>query len=227
MTVNLLLFASCREAVGDRECSLELHDGTTVGDLRSALSKYFPVLSGIAGSVSFAVNEEYARDELTLQDGDQVALIPPVSGGSGDFVRITDLPITADAHAWVTADSDGAVVRFEGVVRDNGNGKATDHLEYEAYEPMAKRVLMSIAEQAAQQWNTGDVAIWHRVGRLEVGEISVLITVASPHRAEAFSACRYVIDQVKEVAPIWKKEVGPDGSFWVEGPRSESAEEGG
>ncbi|MBT4100025.1 MAG: hypothetical protein HOM68_05750 [Gemmatimonadetes bacterium] len=226
MTVTLLLFASCREAVGAQETVLEVGENYCVGDLRRDLGQHLPPLAGIAPSISIAVNEEYAGDDIELKDGDQVALIPPVSGGSGDAktICVSEQVIAADAHAWVTSEADGAVVRFEGVVRNNANDLTTEYLVYEAYEDMARRVLASIAQEAAQQWDIGKLAISHRVGRLEIGEVSVLITVASPHRAEAFSASRYVIDRIKEVAPIWKKEVGPDGSFWVEGPRAQSKE---
>ena len=177
-----------------------------------------PVLAGISPSLSIAVNEEYATDERILKPGDEVALIPPVSGGSDDHVVITAEPIASDAHAWVVEPTDGAVVRFEGVVRNNAADQQTDHLEYEAYEPMVRKVLSTIVAEAHDKWKIGTAAISHRIGRLSIGEISVLITVASPHRAEAFSACRYIIDRAKEIAPIWKKEFGPDGSFWVEGP---------
>jgi molybdopterin converting factor subunit 1 len=225
MTITLLLFASCREAVGAQEMCLDVGENYCVGDLRNDLGRHLPPLAGMAPSISIAVNEEYATDDIELQHGDQVALIPPVSGGSDDekTICICEGVIAADAHAWVTSKTDGAVVRFEGVVRNHANDVATDYLVYEAYQDMAKRVLAAIAQQAVHQWDIGALAISHRVGRLEIGEISVLITVASPHRAEAFSACRYVIDRIKEVAPIWKKEVGPDGSFWVEGPSAESS----
>jgi len=218
MTITLLLFASCREAVGDRERSIEIDSGASVGDLRRGLVSLVPVLAGISPSLSIAVNEEYATDERILKPGDEVALIPPVSGGSDDHVVITAEPIASDAHAWVVEPTDGAVVRFEGVVRNNAADQQTDHLEYEAYEPMARKVLSTIVAEAHDKWKIGTAAISHRIGRLSIGEISVLITVASPHRAEAFSACRYIIDRAKEIAPIWKKEFGPDGSFWVEGP---------
>lgn len=227
MTITLLLFASCREAAGTRSASLQLKPGCRVRDLRATLPDHLPSLAGIAPSLSFAVNEEYVQDDHELQDGDEVALIPPVSGGSGLPIHVTANVIPPDAHEWVAAPSDGAIVRFDGIVRDHADGKATSHLEYEAYQPMAERVLKQIAAEAKDLWPVGEVAIWHRTGRLEIGETSVLITVGSPHRAEAFIACKFVIDRVKEIAPIWKKEVGPDGSFWVEGPQTPSPDHRG
>ena len=218
MTITLLLFASCRESVGRSTVTLEMAPGSCVGDLRRQLPGELPSLAGIAPSISIAVNEEYAKEDVRLHDGDEVALIPPVSGGSQAPIVVSEETIASDSHAWVAQTTDGAVVRFEGIVRDNARERPTNHLEYEAYVPMAQKVLGTICEEARQHWPVGQIAISHRVGRLEIGEISVLITVGSPHRDEAFSACRFVIDRIKEVVPIWKKEVGPDGSFWVEGP---------
>ena len=224
MTITVLLFASCRESVGRRNVTLQMDQGSRVGDLRHSLATELPALAGIAPSVSIAVNEEYVQDECPLRDGDEVALIPPVSGGSQAPILVTDQTILPMSHAWVAQATDGAVVRFEGIVRDHARDRPTSCLEYEAYVPMAQKVLTRISEEARQEWPVGLIAISHRVGRLEIGEISVLITVGSPHRAEAFSACRFVIDRIKEIAPIWKREIGPDGSFWVEGPHEQSGD---
>ena len=124
-----------------------------------------------------------------------------------------------DLYRDVLRDGNGAVVTFCGVVRDNSGGRRTDHLVYDAYEEMAERKMAEIGAEVENRWDIRDIAMVHRVGRLEVGEISVLIAVASPHRAQAFEACHYAIDRVKEVVPIWKKEVGEDGTWWVEGPQ--------
>lgn len=133
--------------------------------------------------------------------------------------EIVEKPIAPDAlYRQVLKDYNGAVVTFCGVVRDHSGDKRTDHLFYEAYPEMAKKKMAEIGAQVKEQWSIDDIAIWHRVGRLEIGEISVLIAVASPHRAQAFEACRYAIDRLKEIVPIWKKEVGEDGEVWVEGP---------
>ncbi len=133
--------------------------------------------------------------------------------------RITDEPIAPGAlYDEVRADGDGAVVTFAGVVRDHSNGRRTDHLVYEAYPPMAEREMAKIGEEAALRWEVDDIAILHRVGRLEIGEISVLVAVSSPHRADGFSACRFAIDRLKQTVPVWKKEMSEDGEYWVEGP---------
>ena len=138
--------------------------------------------------------------------------------------RIVEEPISSDAlYAHVLKESNGAVVTFCGVVRDHSGETATDHLVYEAYAEMAEKKMAEIGGEIRARWNIEDVAMLHRVGRLEVGEISVVIAVASPHRSEGFEACRYAIDQLKEKVPIWKKEVGQNGAAWVEGPRPAGA----
>ena len=135
--------------------------------------------------------------------------------------KIVDAPIASDAlYDEVLKDYNGAVVTFCGVVRNHSGETSTDFLVYDAYKEMAEKKMSEIGDQAKKQWNIEDVAILHRIGRLEIGEISVLIAVASPHRAEAFDACRYVIDKLKETVPIWKKEVGENGEAWVEGPQA-------
>lgn len=134
--------------------------------------------------------------------------------------RITENPIVPDElYQQVLQDSNGAVVTFCGVVRNHANNKPTRYLVYEAYPEMAEKKMAEIGAQIAAQWGIQEVGIVHRVGRLEIGEISVLIAVSSPHRGQAFEACRFAIDRLKEVVPIWKKEVGEDGEQWVEGPR--------
>ena len=135
--------------------------------------------------------------------------------------KIVDAPIASDAlYEEVLKDYNGAVVTFCGVVRDHSGETTTDFLVYDAYKKMAEKKMSEIGDQAKEKWNIEDVAILHRIGRLEIGEISVLIAVASPHRAEAFDACRYIIDKLKETVPIWKKEVGQNGEAWVEGPQA-------
>ena len=137
------------------------------------------------------------------------------------MIKVIEAPIRPEElFAAVLSDGDGAIVTFSGVVRNQTNGKRTNHLVYEAYPEMAEAKMVQISKEARARWQLDRVAILHRIGRLEVGEISVLIAVSSPHRAEAFAACEFVIDRLKEVVPIWKKEVGDDGEFWVEGPAS-------
>ena len=133
--------------------------------------------------------------------------------------EVTDQTIDPDAlYSEVLEDSDGAVVTFCGVVRNHSGDRRTDHLVYEAYPAMAEKKMAQIGDEIRERWELGDMAILHRTGRLEIGEISVLIAVASPHRGDGFEACRYAIDRLKETVPIWKKEVTPDGEYWVEGP---------
>ncbi len=133
--------------------------------------------------------------------------------------EVTDQRIDSDAlYQEVLEDSNGAVVTFSGVVRDHSGERRTDHLVYEAYPAMAEKMMAQIGEEIQERWELGDVAILHRIGRLEVGEISVLIAIGSPHRGDGFAACRYAIDRLKETVPIWKKEVTPEGAYWVEGP---------
>jgi len=137
--------------------------------------------------------------------------------------KITEKEISIDAlYKTVLRDSHGAVVTFAGVVRDNSGDKRTDYLEYEAYTDMAEKKMAEIGGEIQKKWGIDAMAILHRIGRLEIGEISVLIAIASPHRVEALAACKYAIDRLKEVVPIWKKEVGEDGNYWVEGPVSAS-----
>ena len=138
--------------------------------------------------------------------------------------KITEDEISVDAlYKTVLKDSHGAVVTFAGVVRDHSGDKRTNYLEYEAYTNMAEKKMAEIGDEIQRQWGIADVAILHRVGRLEIGEISVLIAIASPHRAEALAACKYAIDRLKEIVPIWKKEVCENGDYWVEGPVSASS----
>ena len=142
--------------------------------------------------------------------------------------RITEQPIAPEAlYGEVRADGDGAVVTFAGVVRDHSKGKRTDHLVYEAYKPMAEQEMAKIGEEAVSRWEIDDIAMLHRVGRLEIGEISVLIAVSSPHRGEGFSACEFAIDRLKQTVPVWKKEMSEDGEYWVEGPARPGADTGG
>ena len=217
--LKVLFFASCREAVGRRETSVVLDGPSTVAGLLDTLCREHPSLGPLSGSLQVAVNAEYASREARLHDGDEVALIPPVSGGSGDLFRIVTEAISVDdLQDRVRAPGDGAVVTFSGTVRNRTGDLETAYLEYEAYPEMAERVMAQLAAEARQRWPVGRIGILHRVGRLEVGEISILVSVAAGHRREAFEACHHLVDRLKEQVPIWKKEVGPDGEYWVEGP---------
>jgi len=217
--LRVLFFASCREAAGRREADFELDGPLTVAGLLDALCRDHPSLGPLSGTLQVAVNAEYAPRDASLRDGDEIALIPPVSGGSGDVFRIVTEAIRLDAlQDQVRTAGDGAVVTFSGTVRGRTGDQLTSYLEYEAYPPMAERVMARLAAEARERWPVGRIGILHRVGRLEIGEISILVSVAAGHRREAFEACHHLVDRLKEEVPVWKKEVGPDGEYWVEGP---------
>ncbi len=226
MRVSVRLFASMRELFGATTLERELPEGATVGDLIGLLRQQANGRSTPA-VLHVAVNQRYATPETFLADHDEVAILPPVSGGAPDPAakqrfQITEQPLSLDGLAGlVTAPAHGAIVLFSGTVRGQTGSQETDFLEYEAYPEMAVQVLAQIADEVQKQWpHVLDVAIVHRVGRLEVGESSVMVAVAASHRQGVFEACAYAIERLKQIAPIWKKEVGPDGSYWVEGPRS-------
>lgn len=217
MRVEVRLFASHREALGQDRVTLELEEGATVGHLVAALLQAHPDLQDACGSFLVAVNREYAKPDTILGPGDEVALIPPIAGG-GPF-RITEEEVRPQmATEAVRRESHGAVVSFIGVVRQQSQGKQVLHLEYEAYPDMAEAKLAEIGAEIRERFGLEDVAIVHRIGRLLVGEIAVVIAVGAPHRQEAFAACHYAIDRIKQVVPIWKKEVFADGEVWVEEP---------
>lgn len=219
MRVTVHYFAGHRDITGQRVEPIELDEGATLGALWELLVAKYPRLAPYAGKLLFAVNQEFADLATELRDGDEAAFIPPVSGGgeATPLFRITDQPIDpAPLVALVAAPAMGAIVTFAGVARDNFGGRSTAFLEYEAYTPMAVRVLEQLAAEARAQWGTGAIAIHHRIGRLAIGETAVLIVVASAHRREAFAAAEWLMDRIKEVAPIWKKEHWADGETeWV------------
>jgi molybdopterin synthase catalytic subunit len=216
MRVHVLLFAALREAVGAKELFLELRSGASVQDALAVLGSEHPALDKFRGRVLVSVNREHRSLETPLSDGDEIAILPPVSGGSGS-VRVQVEPLSLDALlAEVQSPDCGGIVTFTGAVRSVSRGQRIDHLEYEAYEPMALRELERIRAEVRSRWPEVRLAIAHRLGRLELGEAAVVIVAASPHRADAFDACRYAIDTLKKTVPIWKKEFGEEGSCWVE-----------
>lgn len=216
MQVRVLLFGSLREAAGAKELSVTLPERAAVRDLRAELAS-LPAFQRLAGRLRVAVNHEFAADDAALADGDEVAFLPPVSGGSGAPCTISEHPLDeAAVAARVTGDDAGGVVTFVGAVRDRARGRAIRHLEYEAYPEMAVAEMERICEAASRRWPGVRVAIAHRVGHLEVGDLAVVVVAAAPHRAEAFDACRFAIDTLKQSVPIWKKEVATDGAYWVD-----------
>ncbi len=216
MQVRVLFFGGLREALGTKESAEELPEGATVGFLREVLAARAPVMQALEGRLRIAVNQEFAEDGAPLRDGDEVALLPPVSGGMG-ACSLSEHPLDeAAVNARVAGPDCGGVVTFVGAVRDQSRGHDIRHLEYEAYPEMALREMERITEEAAERWPGSRVAIAHRVGHLEIGDLAVVVSAAAPHRAEAFSACRFAIDTLKKRVPIWKKEVANDGAFWVD-----------
>jgi molybdopterin synthase catalytic subunit len=219
MKVTVKLFARLREIVGEGRLEQELGEGATVEDLLRTLQAAYPGLAQVTARTIVSVNQEFATPDSLLRDGDDVAIFPPVSGG-GDSFRVTFEPISIeDVAKAVVFPNTGAVVSFAGVVRNVSEGKEVAYLEYEAYEEMALAKLRQVADEARAQWpQIVDVAIAQRIGHLEVGEVAVVIAVSSGHRDQGcFEACRYVIDRLKQIVPIWKREVGPTGEEWVEG----------
>ena len=226
--VHLVSFGPLKTIFPEGGAWRELRVGESVADLLALLRSEGVVAEGLLRSAAVAVNHEYAGLEQDLCDGDEVALLPPVSGGSKAHVQLVRGPIDAvTIEREIKAGADGAVCVFDGIVRNNTRGRQTLHLDYEAYEEMALRQLHELREQAIAKFGVREVAIVHRLGRLLVGETSVLIAVASAHRGAAFDACRWVIDTLKKTVPIWKREQFVDGAVWADGePFPEGIAEG-
>jgi molybdopterin synthase catalytic subunit/molybdopterin converting factor small subunit len=221
MQISILPFGVLKDWLGDS--TLELPEGATVARLLEHLAANGPrVPSATWGSIAVSVNAEYARLNHVLRDGDEVGLLPPVSGGmladSTLSIVLTREPIDA-THLVASSKQgeDGAVVVFDGIVRNNSRGRQTLHLDYDAYEAMALRQMNDLATEAVERFGVRHVTIIHRLGRLTVGETSVLIVVASAHRAQAYEASRFLIDTLKKTVPIWKKETFADGAVWSDG----------
>ena len=217
MQIRVLFFGALKDLIGKGSDSLSVQDSATLGDVINFYEERIPRLKDWSGSMAVAVNQEYAGPETRLNPGDEIALLPPVSGGSPRASIVQEKIDTNKILEALKHPEDGAAIVFEGVVRNHTRGRRTLYLDYEAYEEMALRQLENLAEQALAQFQIRDVAIVHRLGRLEIGETSVLIVVASAHRGAAFDACRWVIDTLKRTVPIWKKEYFEDGAVWADG----------
>ena len=229
MRVRVLFFGVIKELIGRSHDEVDVRDGGSVRELLEHYESTSPELKKWFSSIALAVNQQYASPETILKPNDEVALLPPVSGGapqavepagttSQPHVRIVRDRIDSDAVlSNLKRGEDGAALLFEGVVRNQTRGRQTLYLDYEAYEEMALHEMESLAAQSLTQFKVRDVAIVHRLGRLEIGETSVLIAVASAHRAAAFDACRWLIDTLKRTVPIWKKEYFVDGAVWADG----------
>jgi|tagenome__1003787_1003787.scaffolds.fasta_scaffold20990097_8 molybdopterin converting factor subunit 1 len=227
--VRVLFFGSLRELAGKASEEIELRDGSALRDVLTHYQTHIPRLKDFLSSLALAVNQQYASPDTMLKPDDEIALLPPVSGGAQDatpsgtetmrqYATITRERINSQrVLESLKHGDDGAAVVFEGVVRNQTRGRKTVHLEYEAYEQMALQQMESLASQALGTFQIRDVAIVHRLGHLEIGEISVLIVVVSAHRGPAFDACRWLIDTLKRKVPIWKKEFFEDGAVWADG----------
>jgi MoaE-MoaD fusion protein len=224
MQVRVLYFGLLKDIAGRGSDLLDVPEGSTLADLLERCQAATPRLKQFLPSIAMSVNQEYARPGAALHDQDEVALLPPVSGGAeatapgGPHVGLTRQRILpAKIAETISRPEDGAVVVFEGVVRNNTRSRPTLYLEYEAYEQMAIKQMYQLATEALAKFAIRDVAIKHRLGRLEIGETSVSIAVASGHRGPAFDACRWLIDTLKRTVPIWKKEYFVDGAVWADG----------
>jgi molybdopterin synthase catalytic subunit/molybdopterin converting factor small subunit len=218
VNVRALLFASLQDAAGTRFVDEDLADGSTVADLSLRLTQRFPALEPRLPKTRVAVNDALAAIDHVLKTGDEVAYLPPVSGGSSDDVTVTDDEISLDAVLKSARRNDcGAVVLFLGTVRDSFQGMTVSGMEYEAHKVLAEHSMRDIVDEVRVRWPVKAVKVVHRVGRLGLGDVSVAVAVAAPHRPAAFEAARHVIDRLKEITPIWKREFTEDGEVWIEG----------
>lgn len=243
MLVRVLFFGQLKDIVGRAEDRLELAEGAVLGAVLDHYRQLFPRLDALAPSIVLAHNHQFANPATPLQAGDEVALLPPVSGGAeslaagaaptgyvrqialpqGHFFALTRARIDAEQlRALALCPHDGALVTFEGVVRNNSGGRRTRYLEYECYEPMAIRVLAEVGCDIAAHHAIDRIVMVHRLGRMQIGETSVAVVVSAPHRKPAFDAALEGINRLKKTVPIWKKEFFEDGEVWVDGEWDEA-----
>jgi molybdopterin synthase catalytic subunit/molybdopterin converting factor small subunit len=232
--VRVLFFGQLKDIAGRAEDLLEMPEGSNIGDIFAYYAAKFPRIGELGPSIVLARNHEFAPASEPVSDCDEVALLPPVSGGAGCYThRIEDAnghlfaltrdPVDSRAIAReLLRGEDGAIVHFDGVVRNNSKGRATRYLDYECYEPMAVKVMAEIGRDIARTFAIGRIAMVHRLGRMQIGETSVAVVVTAPHRKPAFDAALEGINRLKRLVPIWKKEYFEDGEVWVEGEWDES-----
>lgn len=232
--VRVLFFGAARDAVGQEQIEVELESPINADGARAKLLSDYPSLQRFGNSLLFAVNQQYAQNDREISEGDELAVFPPVSGGSEvahedagkmpalpDFFELTTDPIDVGAVARrVVLPQCGATVSLDGYAREWTKGRRTLYLVYEAYQPMALSEMKRLGAQAHEKFDIAHIGIVHRTGRLEIGETSVVISVSAPHRRAAFEACEWAIRELKRTVPIWKKEVFEDGEVWVEGEGS-------
>ena len=236
MKIGVLFFGVLKDVVGRSGETVDLPEGARVREVLFHYARQAPRFEALVPSLAIAVNQEYSEADRALREGDEVGLLPPVSGGSaeggqvrgevrgefrgefrGEVRMVRDRIDTESVAERLKRPADGAMVIFDGVVRDHTRGRHTLYLDYEAYEAMALKQMESLAVEARTRFGARGASIVHRLGRLEIGETSVLIVVAAAHRGAAFEACRWIIDTLKKTVPIWKKEYFEDGAVWADG----------
>jgi molybdopterin converting factor subunit 1 len=233
--VKVLFFGMLKDIVGRSEDQIEVADGARLDSVFIRYASQFPRLTDLQASIVLACNQEFCDRSAALREGDEIAFLPPVSGGTGRFTHeihdaesgcfyalTRDVIDTAAIGRKLQRGEDGARVDFEGVVRNNTKGRATKFLDYECYEAMAIKMMAGIGREIAATHAIGRIAMVHRLGRLEIGEASVVIVVTAPHRKPAFEAALEGINRLKRLVPIWKKEHFADGEVWVEGEWDDS-----
>jgi molybdopterin converting factor subunit 1 len=233
--VKVLFFGMLKDIVGRSEDQIEVDEGARVESVFERYAREFPRLKGLASSIVLASNHQFCDRSQAVREGDEIAFLPPVSGGTARYSR--EILDAADGHFFALTreridgagiarkllrGEDGAVVNFEGVVRNNTKGRATQFLDYECYEPMAVKMMSEIGLEIARTHPIGRIAMVHRLGRMQIGETSVTVVVTAPHRKPAFDAALEGINRLKRLVPIWKKEHFVDGEVWVEGEWDES-----
>jgi molybdopterin converting factor subunit 1 len=232
--IRVLFFGMVRDIVGRREDSLEVPEGGRLTWVFEHYATLFPRLKELSASIVLALNQEFAAPSNSLAEGDEVAFLPPVSGGSspytheiadpaGHFYAITRDPIQpGDLRHRLLRGQDGATVLFEGVARNNTKGRPTRYLEYECYEAMAVKMMAQIGGEIARSLPISRIGMIHRLGRIEIGEASVIVAATAPHRKPAFDAAIEGINRLKKLVPVWKKEYFADGEVWVDGEWDDS-----
>lgn len=227
VAIHTRLFARLREQAGTDSETVQVPAQSTVADVYAALRRAHPSLEPNQDAVRPALNQEFADWDAVVGDGDEVAFIPPVSGGAnavGVLFEVTSEPLDARRVEKAVAHARaGAICTFTGIVRDSSRGRTVTHLEYEAFAEMATAEMRKIADEIAEKWPEARVAMVHRTGRLDIGEASVVVSVSAPHREDAIAACKWGIDRLKESVPIWKKEHAADGTYWIEGDQAVTA----
>ena len=215
MKLRVLVFGSLAQATGRRAVEVEVAPGAVGADVVRAVARRHPAAAAILERVSIAVNRVVVPPEHAVSASDEVALLPPVSGGTAVTVGLREAPSVDEVLEAVRSPGAGGTAVFLGTVRDRSEAGEVRRLDYEAYEEMATAVMADIAEEAVLKWGLLGAAILHGVGRKVVGEITIIAACSAPHRQEAFEACRFTVNEVKRRVPVWKKETGPWGERWV------------